>query len=164
MALRKHRAETQTDNLCHIINATCLHTGACASGAPAAAKDMGGRQLEGTRTAVGWFGSKPKEPLVLERGRAALPSPSLPHPPLSVPFHLPQLTRAPSPPPPPRPPPPASVLCAAHAGLAPGCPSWPCCEQPEPERGRRGTGKLFRTLEHSLRQIPAKIQESYTAT
>lgn len=109
-----------------------------ASGALAAMKDMGGRQLEGTRSGVGWFGSEPKEPLVLERGMAAPVFPLPPLPPCPAPSPLPQLTRAPSPPPPPHPLPPAVVLCAAHAGLSPGCLSWLCREQPEPKRGRGG--------------------------
>lgn len=84
---------------------------------------MGGRQHEGTRTGVGWFGSEPKAPLALETGMAARLSP-LP----------PQLTRAPSPPPlpPPRPRPLLVVLRSAHVGRAPGRLSWLCREQPGP--------------------------------
>ncbi len=109
---------------------------------------MGGRQLEGTRSAVGWFGSEPKEPLALERGTAAPPFPPPPLPSHPAPSPLPHLTHAPSPPPLPHPPPPVLVLCAAHAGLAPGCPSWPCSEQPGPKRGRGSTGTLLRTHQH----------------
>lgn len=119
-----------------------------APGALPTLKDMGGRQLEGTRSGVGWFGSEPKEPLVLERGTAAPPFPPPPLPPHPAPFPLPQLTHAPSPPPPPHPLLPALVLYAAHAGLAPGCPSWPYCEQPEPKKGRGGSSILFRTRQH----------------
>lgn len=85
---------------------------------------MGGRQHEGTRTGVGWFGSEPKAPLALETGMAAHLSPL---PPL-----LPQLTRAPSPLPPPHLHLLPVALRAAHTGRAPGRLSWLCRQQPEP--------------------------------